>query len=185
MLRLTLAVLYTALAVSANPALAGTGEAAQVVGQTEGMKRLVFQDPQPLPDEGFTDRQGRDHAFPEWKGHWLVVNFWATWCGPCRKEMPSLDALAGAYADKGLAVLPIATGRNPSGAMDRFLQETGVANLTVYLDPKQALARKAGVLGLPMTLLVDPQGQIVARMIGDADWAGPDAHKVFDALLAD
>ncbi len=184
MLRLIFAVLYTALAVTANPAVAAPERAALEALRDGTMKKLVFQDPAALPQGGFTDRSGGSHDFADWKGQWLLVNFWATWCAPCRKEMPGLDALQAEFGDRGLTVLPIATGRNAPAAMDRFLTETGVDHLTVYLDPKQALARQAGALGLPMTLLVDPEGRVVAKMIGDADWSGDSARAIVEALLA-
>ena len=184
MLRLFLAVLYTGLCLSANAALAGPDRAQLEALREDGMKKLVFADPEALPDVGFTDRAGGKHGFEDWRGQWLLVNFWATWCAPCRQEMPGLDALAEEFAGRGLTVLPIATGRNAPAAMDRFLAEVGV-DLPVYLDPKQELARNLGVMGLPATLLIDPEGREVARMIGDADWSGDSARAIVAALLGE
>jgi thiol-disulfide isomerase/thioredoxin len=183
MLRL-LAVLYTALGLAANAAAAaGPDPAALEALRAGSMEKLTFQSPEPLPETGFTDRSGGSHSFADWRGQWLLVNFWATWCAPCRQEMPGLDALQAEFGDRGLSVLAIATGHNAPAAMDRFLAETGVDHLTIYLDPKQDLARQAGVLALPVTLLVDPQGRVQARLIGGADWSGASARAIVAALL--
>lgn len=111
-----------------------------------------------------------------------MLNFWATWCAPCRKEMPSLDRLAATSGDS-VAVVTVATGRNPPPAVKRFFEEIGVQNLPVLLDPKSALARKMGVFGLPLTVILNPEGQEVARLIGDAEWDSADARAMLDALI--
>jgi thiol-disulfide isomerase/thioredoxin len=115
----------------------------------------------------------------------LVVNFWATWCAPCRKEMPMLDALQAEFGGDRFAVLTVATGRNALPAIDRFFAETGVQHLPVLLDPRSALARDAAVLGLPATLVIDAEGHEIGRMVGEADWAGASARALVSALLAD
>ena len=185
MVRLSrLLMLYTALLIGANAALAAPDRATLEALREGGMKKLVFAEPAPVPDIAFTGRDGAAHKLSEWSGQWLLVNFWATWCAPCRKEMPSLYALQGSFGDKGLTVLPIASGPNAPAALDRFLGDAGVTGLTIYLDPTQALSRQVGVLGLPTTLLIDPSGRIVARMVGDADWSGDSARAIIAALLA-
>jgi thiol-disulfide isomerase/thioredoxin len=113
----------------------------------------------------------------------VVLNFWATWCAPCRAELPALDALAAEMAPD-VAVLAVATGRNPPAAIDRFRAEAGIVNLPLLLDPKAALAREMGVIGLPVTVLLDRDGNEVARLIGEADWSGAEARAVLAHLAA-
>jgi len=113
-----------------------------------------------------------------------LVNFWATWCAPFRKEMPMLSELQTEFGGEGFEVVTIATGRNELGAMKRFLGEVGVDNLPLYLDPQQALARDMAVLGLPITVILDPEGREIARMRGDAEWNGDSAKAIIAALLA-
>ena len=179
MLRFGLCVLYTALMLGANPALSDvTAAKAALAGD---MRKLVFHDAaKALPAEVLTDLDGAERALAEWQGRWVVLNFWATWCAPCRKEMPSLDRLAA--TDK-VGVVTVATGRNPPAAVQRFFAEIGVQNLPVLLDPKSALARQMGVLGLPLTVILNPDGQEVARLIGDAEWDSADARAMLDALI--
>ena len=179
MRNLLLAVLYTALTLGANPALA-TDLAPLMTGE---MKKLILTDPPAaLPEALLTDGEGRETPLAAHKGKWLVLNFWATWCAPCRREMPSLDRLQAAMP--GLAVLPVATGRNDPEAIARFYTEAAITTLPTLRDPKSALARQLGVLGLPVTLIVNPEGQEVARLIGDAEWDSDSAKAVMAALIA-
>jgi thiol-disulfide isomerase/thioredoxin len=126
------------------------------------------------------DGEGAEHALSDWKGQWVVLNFWATWCAPCRHEMPSLDRLQAAMPQ--IAVLPVATGRNSVEAIGKFYSEAGVKRLPVLRDPKSGLARAMGVLGLPVTVILNPEGQEVARLIGDAEWDSDSAQAVLKAL---
>jgi hypothetical protein len=98
--------------------------------------------------------------------------------------MPALDALQRDLGGARFQVLTIAVGRNALAGIDRFFAEVGVTALPVLLDPRQALARDMGVLGLPLSVLVDPEGREIARLIGDADWSGPSARAILAALLA-
>ncbi len=179
MLRLVVIGLYMALSVGANPALAGPVAENLLQGD---MRKLVFSDPRPMPDGVLLDASGQPHALSDHAGKWIVLNFWATWCAPCRHEMPSLDRLQ--VAMPGITVLPVATGRNSVTAIDKFYAEAGVTGLPNLRDDKSALARGMGVMGLPVTVIVDPQGREVARLIGDAEWDSADAQAVLAALVA-
>jgi thiol-disulfide isomerase/thioredoxin len=180
-MRLILAVLYTALAISANPAVADVAKAESLREGT--MKKLIFNAPKPVSDESCTDASGTKLTLAEFQGKYLLVNFWATWCAPCRKEMPQLAELQEEFGGDTFQVVTIATGRNPLPAIDRFFDEIGVVNLPKYLDPRSSLARDSGVLGLPITLILDPEGREIARMRGDAEWNGESAKAVIRALI--
>lgn len=147
------------------------------------MKKLNFTAPQPIVETAFLDEDGQPMSFEAFKGQYTVVNFWATWCAPCRKEMPTLEALDKAFEGKGLDVVTIATGRNPAPAIDKFFTDIGVENLTKYLDPKQALARDMAVLGLPATVILNRDAQEIARLTGDAEWDAPEAIAILTALV--
>ena len=180
MLRLIAFGLYTALCLSANPALAGAGAEALRDGD---MKKLTFAaQPAAVPDMPVVDAAEAPHLLSDWQGKWVVLNFWATWCAPCRHEMPSLDRLQAAMP--GIVVLPVATGRNSVEGITKFFADAGVQNLPMLRDPKSELARNMGVMGLPVTVILNPEGLEVARLIGDAEWDSDTAKAVLAALVA-
>ena len=181
MLTFRAVVLYTALALGANPALADVTAADAL--RAGDMKKLNFAEAQPVPDIGLVGMDDAPRSLSEFKGKWVLVNFWATWCPPCRKEMPSLGALQKDLSGDSFEVVTVATGRNAVPAIEEFFAEAGVTHLTALRDPKSALAREMAVAGLPVTVILNPEGQEVGRLIGDADWAGAEARAVLEALM--
>jgi thiol-disulfide isomerase/thioredoxin len=177
------ALLYTALALGANAAAADT---AALEALREGdMQKLVFHaEPVAAGVMPFTDADGAEHQLSNWQGKVVLLNFWATWCAPCRKEMPMLDALQTEFGGEAFEVVTIATGRNSVQGIRRFFEEAGVTNLPVLLDPKQELAREMGVFGLPITVILDREGREIARLRGEADWESESAKTIISALLA-
>lgn len=178
MLRKSLAVLYTALALGANPVQA------DVAALRDGdMKKLALHaQPVELAEIGLVDAQDNPASLADYRGKWVVLNFWATWCAPCRHEMPSLDRLQAALPD--IAVVPVATGRNAVPGIEKFYAEAEITNLPILRDPKSALSRSASVMGLPVTLVLNPEGQEVARLIGDAEWDSDSAKAILTALAS-
>jgi thiol-disulfide isomerase/thioredoxin len=178
------ALLYTALALGANAAAADTA-ALQALREGD-MQKLVFHaEPVAAGVAAFTDADGAEHHLSEWQGKIVLLNFWATWCAPCRKEMPMLDALQAEFGGEDFEVVTIATGRNSVQGIRRFFEEVGVTNLPVLLDPKQDLAREMAVFGLPITVILDREGREIARLRGEADWQSESAKSILSALLAD
>jgi thiol-disulfide isomerase/thioredoxin len=176
-----LAAVYTAALAFATPAAADAGLAPYLTGE---MRKLVLHAaPRAVPDVAFRDAAGGEHRLGDWKGRVILVNYWATWCAPCRHEMPALDRLQATLGGERFAVLTIATGRNALPAIERFFAETGVRHLPVLLDPRSALARAAGVAGLPATVLIDAEGREIGRMLGEAEWDSPEALALIGALI--
>ena len=143
-------------------------------------------DLQPAPDYVFKDADGRDVRFADFRGQIVVVNLWAMWCAPCKTEMPMLAALARAYQGRDLTVLPINVDATPEAvqAAGRFLQDQ--RPLPLYNDIRFQLPFEfAGAGRMPQTILLDRQGRIRAWQVGEADWAGPEARALIDALLAE
>ncbi len=178
------ALLYLALSLGANTAVAA--DIATLDALREGdMKKLTFHaEPKPVGAATFELADGAGTAtLADWQGKYVLLNFWATWCAPCRKEMPMLSALQERYGGENFEVLTLATGRNSPVGIQKFFDEIKVTNLPRHQDPKQAVAREMAVLGLPITVILNPEGQEIARLIGDADWNSDSAHAILDALL--
>jgi thiol-disulfide isomerase/thioredoxin len=179
------ALLYTALCLVAN---AGLAEDAPLDALLTGdmAKLVVHAEPVAVPDTPFTTEEGGEMTLAAYAGEVTVVNFWAVWCAPCKAEMPSLGALQdGLGAGDDLEVVTIAMGRHNPMAIDRFFTEVAVDNLPRHVDPKQTLAREMGVLGLPVTVILNRNGDEVARLTGEADWNSAETQAVLQALAAE
>ncbi|XDA97807.1 TlpA disulfide reductase family protein [Sulfitobacter sp. LCG007] len=177
------ALVYLLVVAGANPA--GADMAAVAMLRDGDMRKLVIHEtPEAISDAAFQrEDDGGDITLKEFRGKYVLVNFWATWCAPCRKEMPQLSALQKEFGGDEFEVVTIATGRNSPQGIAKFFQEAGVTNLPRHMDPQQKLASQMGVFGLPITVLIDPEGREVARMRGDADWASDSARAIISELV--
>ena len=175
------ALLYTALGLLANTAVADTA-AIEALREGDMRKLNIHSEPMPGSDVTFVHEDGTEITLAAYEGKYVLLNFWATWCAPCRKEMPDLAELQTELSGDTFEVVTIATGRNPRPAMEAFFDEIGVDNLPLHTDTRQNLARSLGVLGLPVTLVLDPEGNEIARLVGDAEWNSDNAKAVLGAL---
>jgi thiol-disulfide isomerase/thioredoxin len=141
--------------------------------------------PRPVPELSFKDASGRTRAIAEWHGRLVLLNLWATWCVPCRKEMPALNALAAQRAGNDFAVVAVNIDTRDPDKPRAFLREIGASHLDYYADPSakvfQQLKAAGWAFGMPTTLLVDPAGCEVASLAGPADWASTDAAELIAA----
>jgi thiol-disulfide isomerase/thioredoxin len=173
-----------ALSLGANAAFAT--DTATLEALREGdMKKLVFHaEPQATSDKEFqlADNAGMG-TLADYQGKYVLLNFWATWCAPCRKEMPMLSALQDEFGGDQFEVVTLATGRNKAAGIRKFFDEISVTNLPRHQDPSQAVARDMAVLGLPITVILNPEGQEIARLRGDADWNSDSAKAIIATLL--
>lgn len=137
----------------------------------------------------FRDGEGRDTSIGAMGGQTLLVNLWATWCAPCRAEMPALDALEREAGDESFAVVPINVDMGEEAKARDFYRDTNLTTLPFFRDETMGvfndLKREGAALGLPFTFLVDAKGCARAAMNGSAEWASPDALALVDVLKAD
>jgi thiol-disulfide isomerase/thioredoxin len=141
--------------------------------------------PVPAPLEVFTDLGGARVRLADFEGRFLLVNFWATWCAPCVREMPALERLQAKLADEGLHVLAVSIDRGGAKVVEPFAARLGLTGLPLYLDPKSALARAFGIAGLPTTFLIDAEGQVIRALSGAAEWDSDEAVELIRFYLTD
>jgi thiol-disulfide isomerase/thioredoxin len=181
-----IACLYAAALLGATPALALSpeGRAAVEAARVGEMERLVVHaEPKARLETPFVDGEGREVRVADWEGKVVLLNFWATWCPPCLKEMPSLDRLAAQRSSDDFAVLAVSTDRGDAGKPLRWFAENGIEALTMHHDPRTALAREAGILGQPTTIILDRSGREIARYQGEAEWDSPEAWAAIQAVI--
>lgn len=182
-----LIAVYATFQLGANQQTGEAVDTSEISALRQGdMKKLIFATAPAAPvTTTFTDEAQNAKSFADYKGKYVLVNFWATWCAPCRHEMPSLNKLQTELGGDTFEVVTIATGHNPLPAIKTFFNKAEITDLPILLDPKQDLARQMSVFGLPATIILDPQGREIARLRGDAEWADDNAYKIIRALISD
>ncbi|MGO9984448.1 MAG: TlpA family protein disulfide reductase [Rhodomicrobium sp.] len=149
-----------------------------------GFGRLIERkEPSAAPDLAFAGADGSPHRISDWRGKVVLVNLWATWCAPCKAEMPSLDRLQAKLGADKLTVLPISVDRSGPDKPAAFFAANGIANLAVYNDVKAEALTAFGASGLPLSVILDGQGREVARLIGPADWDSPETAAQIGGIL--
>ena len=179
------AILYAAITLGANPVLAEPLNLLEIEAlRTGDMQKLAFHaEPKDMARVGFLDVNGKKTNLDVYKGKVVLLNIWATWCPPCRAEMPSIDALQAELGGDDFAVVTIAMGRNPVVAIKKFFADNNIKHLPILRDPRQKFSRANGIFGLPTTIILNTEGKEIARMPGDADWHSEEALALLKALL--
>jgi len=147
----------------------------------------VAKTPLKVPSLAFNDSTGKPLTLEHWRGRTVLLNLWATWCVPCRKEMPALDALEQRLGGPGFEVVAVNIDTRDADKPKAWLKEVGVQKLAYYADPSarafQDLKAIGRAFGMPTTLLLDPQGCELGTIAGPAEWASDDAIKLIEAAL--
>ena len=166
--------------------VAEPGVAAEPTGVARPGAMAAFvarKDPEALPEIRFQDADGRDRTLADWHGKVVLLNLWATWCLPCRKEMPALDRLQASLGSDAFQVVAISVDRTGVPGAKKFLEETKTQHLALYADPTARLTSTLRVAGLPATLLIDKDGREVGRLLGPAEWDGEEAKRLIQSAI--
>ena len=140
---------------------------------------VVHESPRPAPEIQFENGQGEAISLAGFRGKFVLLNIWATWCAPCRREMPTLDQLQAELGGPDFAVVALSIDRKGLPAVQEFYAELGLETLAIYLDETGAAQRALSVFGLPTTLLLDRDGNEIGRLLGPAEWDSPEMVSFF------
>lgn len=145
----------------------------------------LHETPQPVPPIAFADGNGAPQTLEAWRGKVILLNVWATWCHPCRAEMPTLDRLQATLGGEQFEVLALSIDRAGADVVREFFDEIGVEHLGIFVDKTMKASSDLKILGLPGTLLIGPDGRELGRLIGPAEWDTPEMIAFFETVLAE
>jgi thiol-disulfide isomerase/thioredoxin len=160
--------------------------AVEAGGSPDSVKPLelsVFDRPRDLPEIRFADEEGHDLTLGDFRGRVVLLNVWATWCVPCRKEMPTLDRLQARLGGKDFLVIALSIDREGAVPVKRFYQELKLEKMGIYVDPSGKGSRPLAIPGVPTTLLIDRQGREIARKMGPAEWDGAEMVSLVERTI--
>jgi len=173
----------------------GTVSNGSVVAAPEGLTKalstggmqafLMHKTRKEMPKLEFKNEQGKELTLENWKGRVVLLNLWATWCAPCRKEMPHLANLQKQLGGDDFEVVAISIDRKGVEASKKFLSEVNASALKLYMDRTTVVLRKVKARGLPVTVLIDRQGREVGRLLGPAVWDGVDAVRLVKTAIGE
>ncbi|HEY7748291.1 MAG TPA: TlpA disulfide reductase family protein [Aestuariivirgaceae bacterium] len=144
---------------------------------------VVKDDRRQMPELSFHDGAGKQRSLADWRGKVVLLNLWASWCAPCRKEMPSLAAVQRRFGSGDFEVVAVSLDRDGAKAAQKFLEETQSRTLRLYVDPSAKLLETITALGLPATVLIDRRGREIGRLLGPADWTSPEALQLINLAI--
>lgn len=187
-------VLYMTGAFSGNRSVVAECRAAATVAERlvphtrgEVAAFLVERSPTPAPNLTFRDGEGRELRLDAFRGRTVLLNLWATWCAPCRHEMPALDRLQAALGGPAFEVVAVSIDLGAADKPRAFYAETGIQRLAFFQDPSgrvfQELRAVGRAVGMPTTVLIDPSGCILGHLSGPAEWSSEDALRLVRAVL--
>ncbi len=148
------------------------------------MRKFTFLDaPRPVPELRIAVAGGQPTSLAAWRGRLLLLNVWASWCAPCREEMPALDRLQKELGGEKFEVVALSLDRKGAEASKKFLDETKATSLKLYVDASAKQGTVLKIVGMPTTILINKEGQELGRLSGPAEWDSPDAKKLIEAAL--
>jgi len=170
-----------ALSVLATPAFANVGP--DLLKGTVAKFELASGSPKALPEIAFDDADGKPLKLGDYKGKVVLLNFWATWCAPCVKEMPSLDRLQAEMGKDKFIVVPLSLDGPSKPKVVPFYKDKNLTNLGIYYDKGRKVQQALDVAVLPTSILIDGEGREIGRLQGEADWDKPEAVAMMKAAM--
>jgi thiol-disulfide isomerase/thioredoxin len=154
----------------------------RITGEIQHFRLL--ENPRPVPDLPFADGDGKPVRLTDFKGKVVLLNFWATWCAPCRREMPALDQLQETLGGPKFQVVALSVDMFGKKLVPPYYRAVKLKRLGIYLDPKGVVQRAIGVKSLPTTVLIDAGGRMVGALEGPAEWMAPEAQALIRHFMA-
>jgi thiol-disulfide isomerase/thioredoxin len=161
-------------------AAASTADAAQETSK----KFIMHSTPKPVAGIQFEDNKGQSRSLADFRGKIVLLNIWATWCVPCRKEMPALDRLQTTLGGDDFEVVPLSIDRGGMDGVRKFYAEVGIQKLGMYRDNSGGATRELGAVGIPTTLLIDREDREIGRLIGPTEWDSPEMIEFIRCVIA-
>ncbi len=157
----------------------------QLAARTKGtmVNFTLSPDLPPAPAIKFRDENGGKHDLTAFAGKVVLINFWATWCGPCRREMADLDRLQEKLGGDGFTVLALSSDRKGMEVVKKFYAENKIRHLAAWIDRTTKAQRAFGAYGLPTSVLIDRRGRQVGRLVGPAEWASDEAIALIKTVI--
>ena len=184
--RLAAAFAVIGVALYGGALFAAEGEALRALDQrADGspiLNLVVTDGPLEPPPIVFTDEAGEERSLADYRGTPVAVHFWATWCFPCRAEMPTMDALQREFGND-LVILPLSLDRDGAPLVRNYYEDHGLTTLPVMIDERMAAGRALRVHGIPATVFINSEGAEVARVLGDRDWNDPDVIELVRHII--
>lgn len=147
-----------------------------------GFKLTTFDPPFPAPEFTLQTLVGDDTDLSAHKGKYVLLNFWATWCPPCLTEMPAMEKMYQKYKDQGFTILAISSDEGGKPDIQPFVDKLGVT-FPILIDADKAVSSTYGAINLPLSFLLNREGQVIAGSEGERDWASEEAYSVLDELI--
>lgn len=151
----------------------------------DGSVFRIHDAPRALPELAFRDAEGGKLTLAQFQDKMVLLNIWATWCAPCREEMPALDRLQRNLGGPDFEVVALSIDSAGASVVKRFYEEVGVRSLAIYIDPTMRATATLAAIGVPTTLLIDRQGRELGRRTGPAEWDGPQSVAIIEEYLKD
>jgi thiol-disulfide isomerase/thioredoxin len=144
---------------------------------------IVHETPQPVPALSFIDSDGNRPSLAAFRGRTILLNIWATWCLPCREEMPALERLEAKLSGPEFEVVPLSIDRGGLPKVKSFYEEISLKALGMFVDTSSKASYALGAVGIPTALLINPDGLEVGRLVGPAEWDSPELTEIIQQHL--